>query len=59
MESWVSSAVRYRNKATLVRMVAEDTKSGVVKALLLSVAQDYLRWAETLERRCQNGDDFA
>ena len=59
MESWVSSAVRYRNKATLVRMVAEDTKSGVVKALLLRVAQDYLRWAETLERRCQNGDDFA
>jgi hypothetical protein len=51
MENRESRAVRYRNRAELVRIVAEAeaTKSSVARVLLLSVAQDYLQWAETLE----------
>ena len=53
MESHALRSVRYRNRAALVRIVAEAMKGTVARVLLLSVAQDYLSWAETLERERQ------
>ena len=58
MESQVLRSERYRNRAALVRIVAEAMKGTVARVLLLSVAQDYLSWAESLEgERQKNGED--
>ena len=50
-------AGRYRSRAALVRIIALATKSSVARVLLLSVAQDYLNWADALDGQCQTGDD--
>ena len=55
MESRVSRALRYRNKADLVNVIAEAMGSSVAKSVLQGVVQDYVEWAETLEEESRTG----
>jgi len=50
MESRISRAVKYRNKAEEVRVVTEGVRDLGVKTLLSSVAKDYEMIAEVLEK---------
>jgi hypothetical protein len=49
-----NTATRYRQRAEELRVIAESSRDGRTRKLLLGVAEDYDRMAETMERIAQS-----
>ena len=50
MAEELETALRYRHRAEEIRQIAEETKDPKMRATLFSVAADYEKMANTLER---------
>ena len=44
------AAFRFRHKAEEIRMIAEDTRDNKLRNVLVAVADDYEKMAQTMER---------
>ncbi len=55
-ESTAARAENYRNKAEEVRIIAESMRQPATRAVLLSVAQDYLNMAMMLDHLVEAGE---
>jgi hypothetical protein len=53
MDNEANTATRYRQRAEELRVIAESTRDRRTRKLLLGVAEDYDRMAETMERIAQ------
>jgi hypothetical protein len=49
-----NTATRYRQRAEELRVIVESSRDGRTRKLLLGVAEDYDRMAETMERIAQS-----
>lgn len=54
MDDEANTATRYRHRAEELRLIAESARDAKTRKLLMGVADDYERMAETWERIAQS-----